>query len=199
MDLLLQLVKALIPKKWFSVNGKTQSSSSENSLPTEPKAPQTQSQTPMPGPVATRLPLDGVEAATKIIKEFEGCKLEAYQDSVGVWTIGYGHTRTAAPGMKITQQVAEQLLLKDIQSTCALIDGLVKVSLFPNQWAALISFTFNVGAGNLRKSTLLKLLNEGKSQEASAEFKRWNKAGGIPLAGLSRRREAESKLFLKEN
>jgi lysozyme len=132
-----------------------------------------------------------------LTKQFEGCKLTAYQDSVGVWTIGYGHTGTFAdPGKTITQAFADQLLLADIAKFEAGVLKLVRAAINQNQFDALVDFSFNLGLGNLGSSTLLKKLNAGDIKGAAEEFLRWDKAGGKVLAGLTRRRKAERELFL---
>lgn len=136
------------------------------------------------------------QAGLDLIKHFEGCRLSAYQDSVGVWTIGYGHTRTAHPGMIITEAQAEELLRKDLGGAEHDVAAVVKVDLDENEFSALVSFVFNLGVTNLAKSTLLKKLNASDRIGASAEFGKWNKAGGKVLPGLTKRREAERKLFL---
>ena len=136
--------------------------------------------------------------AIPLIKEFEGCKLKAYKCPAGVWTIGYGHTDGVKEGDEITQQEADRLLADDVHSFSAGVQRLVTSDINRNQLGALTSFAFNVGLGNLRHSTLLRLVNKGDFVGAANQFSRWNKAGGKVLAGLTRRREAERKLFLKE-
>lgn len=131
----------------------------------------------------------------ELIKEFEGCKLKAYQDSVGVWTIGYGHTKNVKKGDAIDQAQADQFLINDLSDAENAVNHLVKVEITQEMFDALSSFTFNLGAGKLQSSTLLKLLNDSKYSEASAQFTRWVFAGGKKLNGLVRRREAEQKLF----
>lgn len=131
-----------------------------------------------------------------LIKKFEGCRLEAYKCPAGVWTIGYGHTKGVQNGQKITQAQAEELLREDLRIYEQAVESCVKVPLSQNQFEALVSFCYNCGGEALRTSTLLKLLNEGKYSEAGEQFLRWNKAGGRVLAGLTRRREEERKLFL---
>lgn len=131
----------------------------------------------------------------ELIKEFEGCKLKAYQDSVGVWTIGYGHTKGVKKGDVITQDQANQFLIEDLADAENAVNRLVKVEINQDMFDALSSFTFNLGAGSLQSSTLLKLLNQGKYSEASEQFTRWVFAGGQKLDGLVRRRKAEQKLF----
>lgn len=131
----------------------------------------------------------------ELIKEFEGLRLEAYLCPANVWTIGYGHTKTVRKGMKITNAEAEELLKGDIAWVKNCTDSAVKVELSANQVAAVYSFIYNVGAGAFRSSTLLRKLNQGDHEGAANEFKRWNKGGGKVLAGLTRRRAAEAKLF----
>lgn len=136
-----------------------------------------------------------------LIKQFEGCKLTAYQDSVGVWTIGYGWTQPVdgkpiRAGMTIKQETAERLLKTGLVSYESDVSRLVKVGLTQGQFDALVSFTYNLGARSLSTSTLLRKLNSGDYAGAANEFLRWNKAGGKVLNGLTRRREAERALFL---
>lgn len=136
-----------------------------------------------------------------LIKQFEGCKLTAYQDSVGVWTIGYGWTQPVdgkqiRAGMAIKQETAERLLKTGLVSYESDVSRLVKVGLTQGQFDALVSFTYNLGARSLSTSTLLRKLNAGDYAGAADEFLRWNKAGGKVLNGLTRRREAERALFL---
>lgn len=141
------------------------------------------------------------EKGIALIKEFEGCKLTAYQDSVGVWTIGYGWTqpvdgKSIRAGMTIKQETAERLLKTGLVSYESDVSRLVKVGLTQGQFDALVSFTYNLGARSLSTSTLLRKLNAGDYVGAADEFMRWNKAGGKVLNGLTRRREAERALFL---
>ena len=135
------------------------------------------------------------EKGTEILKYFEGCKLTAYQDSVGVWTIGYGHTKGVYAGMTITQEEAEQMLLTELEEYEGYVEKYVTVPLTQNQFDALVVWVYNLGPTNFRNSTLLKELNSGNYTAAGKEITRWNKAGGKVLAGLVRRREAEAKLF----
>lgn len=130
-----------------------------------------------------------------LIKGFEGLRLSAYQDSAGVWTIGYGHTGNVKPGDRITQAQADELLQKDTAWAQQAVRDQVKVPLSQGQFDALTSFTFNLGAGALEKSTLLKKLNAGDYAGAQAEFGKWVHAGGEVLQGLVRRRAAEADLF----
>ena len=142
------------------------------------------------------------DAGVSLIKEFEGLRGAAYMDAVGVWTIGYGHTAAAGEphpyaGLIISVAQSEAILKKDLVKYERAVADAVTVPLNENQFAALVSFTFNLGPGNLRKSTLLKKLNAGDYAGAAEQFKYWNKAGGKVLAGLTRRRAAERDLFLK--
>ena len=130
-----------------------------------------------------------------LIKHFEGCELTAYKCPAGVWTIGYGHIKGVSEGMTITQEQAEQMLLDELVEYENYINELVSVDLSQNQFDALVSWVYNLGPSNLRSSTLLKVLNSGDYNGVSAQIMRWNKAGGKVLEGLTRRREAEARLF----
>ena len=132
-----------------------------------------------------------------LIEKFEGLRLTAYQDMVGVWTIGYGHTGPdVKAGMTITQQQAEQLLINDLARFNNGVNALVQTRINQNQFDALISFSYNLGLGSLQQSTLLRLLNAGNFQAAADQFPRWDRAGGKEVAGLLARRNAERALFL---
>ena len=142
--------------------------------------------------------------ARQIVAELEGCRLTAYPDPGSgndPWTIGYGHTGPdVVEGAVITQAVAEGLLTVDITRAAAEVFRLLPMAKdwTPKQQAALISFTFNVGAENLKISTLRQRLLAGESPEAvvRAELPRWAKAGKKILEGLARRRAAEVALFV---
>lgn len=160
------------------------------------------------------------EAGINLIMSFEGIpdgdpttvKLDPYMDPIQIWTIGWGHAisidnrflKGAADKLRvkamfkdgITLEEATLLLKSDLLKFCRGVEAIVRVPLTNNQFAALVSFAFNVGLGNLNKSTLLRLVNERKFSLAASEFPKWNKAGGKVLSGLTRRRTAESKLFL---
>jgi len=133
-----------------------------------------------------------------LIKRFEGCELKAYQDSVGVWTIGYGHTKEVKEGDEINQEHAEFMLTEEMPEYEGYINNMVKVPLEQNQFDALCSWVYNLGPTNLKNSTLLTVLNQERYKEVPQEIKRWNKAGGVVLNGLVRRREAEALLFEKK-
>ena len=133
----------------------------------------------------------------RLLKEFEGLRLEAYKCPAGVWTIGYGHTRMAKEGMRVSPDVAEAYLHSDLSYVEKRLDKMFPRGLNENEFSALVCLCFNIGMGAFERSTLCKLLLEGKKDEASEQFLRWNKAGGKELAGLTRRRSAERDLFLK--
>tara|TARA_B110000977_G_scaffold125839_1_gene161013 strand:+ start:189 stop:614 length:426 start_codon:yes stop_codon:yes gene_type:complete len=130
-----------------------------------------------------------------LIKHFEGCELEAYKCPAGVWTIGYGHIKTAVEGMTITQHQADEMLIEEMNEYEGYINNSVRVDLTQNQFDAMVSWVYNLGNGNLNASTLLKVLNSGDYAGVPEQMLRWNKAGGRVLEGLTRRRQAEADLF----
>ena len=139
------------------------------------------------------------DKGVQLICQFEGLKLERYRDAVGLWTIGYGHLilkEEMEKLIKITTGEAKNILRKDLNRTETGVKKLLTLSVTQNQFDALVSFAFNLGLGNLKKSTLLKKVNAGDKEAAALQFKCWNKAGGRVLAGLTRRRDAEMRLFL---
>ena len=142
------------------------------------------------------------QATLNLIKEFEGCKLTAYQDIVGIWTIGYGTTAAAglgivpAKGMTITQERAEDLLRQGVEKFAATVDAMITAKVTANQFGACVSLAYNIGPNAFAKSTVLRELNAGHYDSAAAAFQMWDKAGGEVVKGLVRRREAERKLFL---
>lgn len=131
-----------------------------------------------------------------LIKKFEGCVLKAYKCPADVLTIGYGHTSGVMEGQKITKTQATEYLKSDLEKFEYYVDKYVTVPINQNQFDALVSFTYNLGWGSLKNSTLLRLLNKKDYTGASKEFEKWNKAGGTVLNGLTKRRKAEKKLFL---
>jgi lysozyme len=133
-----------------------------------------------------------------LIKRFEGLRLTAYLDAVGIPTIGYGHTHATQLGQRISQEEAETLLRGDIASFERVVSETVTYRLNQSQFDALVSFAYNTGADAFRKSSLVKLLNEGKLYEAVAQFARWDHAGGHILSGLTARRAAEREIFLSK-
>ncbi|MBD3844275.1 lysozyme [Bosea sp. SSUT16] len=135
-----------------------------------------------------------------LIKQWEGCKLTAYKDVAGVWTIGYGSTGPhVTAGLKISQEEADQLLLADLDRFERAVERLVKVPLTDGQFAALVSFAFNVGEGakGFAGSTLLKKLNAGDYAAVPKELMKWVNAGGKKVSGLVNRRAAEAGLWAK--
>ena len=135
----------------------------------------------------------------EIIKQSEGLRLEAYLCPAGVLTIGYGHTGSdVREGSRVSREEAENLLTRDLERFEKDILKMVKVELTQNQFDALVSFTYNVGSGALKTSTLLKKLNAGNYMEAADEFLKWTKAGGKELPGLVKRRRTERALFLEK-
>lgn len=131
-----------------------------------------------------------------LLKSFEGFETEAYQDSVGVWTVGYGHTGDDVyGGLSVTPSEIDELLYKDLERFESGVDALVTAEINENQFSALVCFSFNVGLHNLESSHLLQKVNDNDFSGASEEFGRWNKAGGKELLGLTRRRAAEKALF----
>ena len=134
----------------------------------------------------------------QLVKHFEGFEDTAYLCPANVWTIGYGRTRNVKEGDKITEPQAERDLLEELEEFKHQVLDSVKVELKQNELDALTSWTYNLGVGNLKSSTLLKKLNAGNKDEVPAEIVRWNKANGKVLAGLTKRREAEAELWAKE-
>ncbi len=137
----------------------------------------------------------------ELIKQFEGLELEAYQDIAGVWTIGYGHTGSdVEPGMRISEREAEALLRRDLKSRENAVENFTSVDLNQNEFDALVSFVYNVGAEAYRRSTARRRLNRNDRLGAADALTWWNKAtvGGVlrEIAGLTRRRAAERALFL---
>ena len=131
-----------------------------------------------------------------LIKTFEGCKLFAYRDSVGVPTIGYGHVKGVKMGMSITQKQAEEFLKSDIKPVERLLNGM-DINYTQNQFDALTSWIFNLGEGNFKKSTMYKNIVARKSDiEITDQMVKWVNAGGKPLLGLKRRRREEANMFL---
>ena len=135
------------------------------------------------------------QEGVNLIKHFEGCYLDAYLCPAGVWTIGYGHTANVKEGDSVDQEAAEAFLIEDLESFEQAVTRLVEVPLTQQQFDALVSWTFNLGAGNLAESTLLRKLNNYQYAEVPEQMMRWVKAGGQVLDGLVRRRAAEAALF----
>ena len=140
-------------------------------------------------------PMQYSKTGEELTESFEGLRLVAYQDSVGVWTIGYGHTRDVAEGMVCTSDQALQWLTEDTQSAVNAVNRLVTVSLTQSEFDALVDFVFNLGSGAFAGSTMLRLLNSGDMVRAAGQFDLWDHAGGVVVAGLLRRRMAENAEF----
>lgn len=135
------------------------------------------------------------EKGLELIKSFESLELKAYLCSAKKWTIGYGHTRGVKQNDRISHEQANCFLMQDLYQVERSINRLVKVKLNQNQFDALCSLVFNIGVAAFNQSTLLAKLNAGDYVGAAEQFKRWNRAGNIILAGLIRRRQAEEDLF----
>ena len=133
-----------------------------------------------------------------LITKFEGFRARAYKCPAGVWTIGYGHTKGVKAGQSVTLEGAQDLLRQDLKNFEDWVNKLIRVQLTQGQFDALVSFCFNLGPGALDSSTLLKLVNQQKFALAADQFKRWNKAGGVELSGLTKRRAAERELFVSK-
>ena len=137
-----------------------------------------------------------------LIRKFEGLRTGAYRDAAGVWTIGYGHTSFAGPprvgkGMKITRNEAASILARDLAGFAAGVASHVRVPLSDGQFSALVSFAYNVGLENFRKSSVLRAVNDGDCCAVPRRLSLWVKAGGKVLPGLINRRAAEGALFMQ--
>lgn len=138
------------------------------------------------------------EKAYSLIRQFEGLKLTAYRCPAGVRTVGYGHTSGVVPGMIITKEQAEEFLKQDIATAENIINAECR-NLRQCQFDALVSFVFNVGGENFRKSTLLKKIEANPDDNSIMdEFLRWVYAKGVVLQGLQKRRLAEMRLYFSE-
>jgi lysozyme len=139
------------------------------------------------------------DAGLALTKSFEGLRQTAYQDSGGVWTVGYGHTGPSIlAGLTITRVDAEALLRADLAEAVTCVNRTLRVPVLQHQFDALVDFTFNAGRGNLLQSTLLRKVNLGDFAGAAAQFALWVHAGGEIVAGLVRRRAAEAAMFRGE-
>ena len=131
-----------------------------------------------------------------LTESFESCELTAYQDSGGVWTIGWGHSGPeVTEGLVWTQEQADAQLLVDTQISSDCVNSSVTVALTQDEFDALVDFTFNCGCSAFCNSTMLLLLNQGAYNAAAEQFDRWDYSGGRVVAGLLRRREAEQQEF----
>lgn len=132
-------------------------------------------------------------AAINLIKKWEGLKLDAYVDPVGIWTIGWGTTKDVYPGQTITRAQAEAFLMRDIAQFAGQVNRLITASLTQGQFDALVSFTYNLGAGRLQSSTLRKKINANPDDPSIRyEFNRWVHGDGQVLPGLVKRRKFQS-------
>lgn len=142
------------------------------------------------------------QATINLIKHFEGLVLHPYKDAVGIPTIGIGTIKypdgrkVSMSDSPITEEQAQEFLMHDMNTCIQQVTDLVKVPVNDNQFGALVSFAYNLGAGALSNSTLLRLLNSGETSQAAEEFLKWNHAGGKVVHGLTLRRQAERALFL---
>lgn len=160
------------------------------------KPPEPVSLPPAP-PIVTAGEMRLSRSGADFIKLQEGLRLKPYQCSAGVWTIGYGHTNGVYqnhPSITLTE--AHRLFCEDVAVFEKGVNNLVRLQITQHQFDALVSFAYNLGLNNLRRSTLLRLLNEGETEKAAKEFRKWNKAGGKVLRGLTNRRKAEEQIFL---
>lgn len=135
----------------------------------------------------------------RLTEGYEGFRATAYQDVVGVWTIGFGHTGPdVKPGLTITREQGEILLNSDIAAAANCVKSAVTYQITQHQFDALVDFTFNLGRGAFLRSTLLKDVNAGNISAAADQFMLWANAGGRRVDGLVRRRTGERALFLQE-
>lgn len=134
-------------------------------------------------------------SAAAIVKSFEGCKLIAYQDIRGIWTIGWGHTKGVYPGQTCTQAQADAWLEEDLQEASYELLQCSPGPFAPGAQDALTSFVFNLGIGNYRSSTLRRYVDNQEWPAVRTELLKWTHSGGVQIAGLLRRREAESALI----
>lgn len=142
------------------------------------------------------------EAIKKLFHDFEGLRLESYLCPANIWTIGWGCTRyedgkKVQKGEKITKQRADELFMWHLDKFEKGVQRIVNTGLKQGQFDALVSFAYNLGLGQLKKSTLLKRVNANLHDEVPAQFMRWINANGKPLTGLKRRREMEVIFYKK--
>jgi len=142
------------------------------------------------------------QAAVKLVQDAESCVLKAYPDpgtGGDPWTVGWGHTGPeVVPGYEITQAEADADLWDDMKEAEETVNSMVEAPLNQNQFDALVSFVYNIGGDQFSRSTMRRMLNGGKYNEAAEQFPIWNRGGGKVLGGLVKRRAAEKALFLKE-
>ena len=135
------------------------------------------------------------KSGLKLTESFEGIRYAAYQDSGGVYTIGYGHTHGVTPGMTCDQATAEAWLAEDVHWAEHAVNAFVKVPLTQPEFDACVDFCFNCGTGTFQRSDVLRLLNTGQYHAAASALEEYDHAGGQVLAGLLRRRKAEEALL----
>lgn len=132
----------------------------------------------------------------KLVKQFEGLRLQRYKDQAGLWTIGYGHLIPSGTPVAISKEEADKLLHKDMAVARTAITKLVSVPLTQGEFDALVSFAFNLGQAKIAKSTLIAMVNERRYDRAAGQFSRWIYADGKPSKGLKERRRIERSVFL---
>ncbi|MGH6933290.1 MAG: lysozyme [Dongiaceae bacterium] len=133
-----------------------------------------------------------------LIKRFESLRLDAYRDSGGVWTIGYGHTGQVKPDDQVTEVRAEALLKSDVAGAESVVNRLILVPLNQSQFDALASLVFNIGGAAFATSTLRRRVHSNDHLTVPTEFCKWRHDNGVPLLGLLRRRVAEAALYLED-
>lgn len=141
--------------------------------------------------------MSAIDLAAGLVRQFEGCKLTAYRDGGGVWTIGYGHTAGSYEGLVWAQEQAEAALTTDLQNAAMGLFGLIKSKLSDRQMAALISLAFNVGASALKGSTLINAVNDGRWADVVRQFIAWDHDGGREVKGLLHRRLIEATTYIE--
>jgi len=141
------------------------------------------------------------QAGLDMIKYFEGWRDKPYDDGAGFMTVGYGHKILPSDTIPvpITKFEGESLLRSDLYDAERAVLRLIKIPLTDNQFAALVSFTFNLGGGALQRSTLRQKVNRKEHGEVPAEFMKWVRAGGRKLPGLIKRRAAEAALYVRKD
>ena len=143
-------------------------------------------------------PMTYSKTGIQLTERFEGCRLAAYPDIGGVWTIGYGHTHGVHQGMTCTREQAEAWLEQDTRLAADAVNRLVQISLKQSEFDALVDFVFNLGVGAFARSTMLKDINAGNLAAAAPQFPLWDHVAGRVLAGLLHRRLAEEAEFDEE-
>lgn len=136
-------------------------------------------------------------AGLDCIKQSESCRLRAYLDTGGVWTIGWGHTLGLKSGDTCTQEQADSWLIDDCIQAEAAVNKRVRTHLTQNEFDALVSFVFNIGETQFANSTLLKHLNADQHELAALEFRKWRFDNHVEIPGLLARRLREKELFLR--